>query len=70
MIVCAWIGGAVAEQDDMSSVEEPKRPDDMDMTEPLGRIVELARDVLRERGLTDEQIETLLTRHRAPENLR
>jgi hypothetical protein len=42
----------------------------MDMTEPLGRIVELARDVLRERGLTDEQIETLLTRHRAPENLR
>ena len=37
---------------------------------PLGRIVELARDVLRERGLTDDQIDALLKRHRAPDNLR
>jgi hypothetical protein len=58
----------VSKQDDMSSMEEPKRPDDP--AEPLGRIVELARDVLRERGLTDEQIEVLLKRHRAPDNLR
>jgi hypothetical protein len=58
----------VSKRDDMSSMEEPKRPDDP--TEPLGRIVELARDVLRERGLTDEQIEVLLKRNRAPDNLR
>jgi hypothetical protein len=58
----------VSRQDDMSNAPEPKRPDDM--TEPLGRIVELARGVLRERGLTDEQIEALLRRKTAPDNLR
>jgi hypothetical protein len=49
-------------------MEGPKGRDET--TGPLGRIVELARDVLRERGLTDDQIEALLKRHRAPDNLR
>ncbi|HYD88995.1 MAG TPA: hypothetical protein VEA80_16080 [Vitreimonas sp.] len=33
----------------------------------LERVVELARQTLRERGLTDDEIESLLTRTRAPE---
>jgi hypothetical protein len=49
-------------------MEGPKGRDET--TGPLGRIVELARDVLRERGLTDDQIDALLKRHRAPDNLR
>jgi hypothetical protein len=52
--------------DKMSSPEESKRPDD---GKPMRRVVELARRVLRERGLTDEQIEALLKRPKAPENL-
>jgi hypothetical protein len=68
MIVGRSGGGAVSNRDDMSNMEEPKRPDDA--TEPMGRIVELARDVLRERGLTDEQIDVMLKRPRAPDNLR
>lgn len=58
----------MSKKDDMSNTSEPKRP--ADMTEPLGRIVELARDVLRQRGLTDDQIEILLRRKNAPDNLR
>jgi len=33
----------------------------------LERVVELARQTLRERGLSEDEIETLLTRTRAPE---
>jgi hypothetical protein len=35
----------------------------------MARVVELARRVLRERGLTEEQIETLLKRPKAPDHL-
>jgi hypothetical protein len=56
----------MSKQDKMSNPEEPKRPDD---GKPMRRVVELARRVLRERGLTEEQIETLLKRPKAPENL-
>ncbi len=56
----------MSKRDKMSSPEEPKPPK---KPEHLSQVVELARRVLRERGLTDEQIEVLLTRHKAPENL-
>lgn len=56
----------MSKRDKMSSTEEPKRPDD---GKPIRRVVELARRVLLERGLTDEQIEALLKRPKAPENL-
>jgi hypothetical protein len=46
----------------------PKAPQPA-LSEPLGRVVELARDVLRERGLTEDQIETLLTRPKPPDDL-
>jgi hypothetical protein len=49
-----------------NTTEDPKRSD----PESYGRIAELARDVQRARGLTEEQIDALLKRARAPENLR
>lgn len=58
--------GAMSKQDKMSSAEGSKRPEE---TKPMTRVVELARRVLRERGLTDEQIEALLRRPKAPDNL-
>ena len=61
-------GDALTKPVDMSSPEEPRRP--QEPTEPLCRVVELARDVLRERGLTEEQIDVLLRRTRAPDDLR
>lgn len=36
-------------------------------TDALARIVELARQDMRERGFTDEQIEILLQRKKAPD---
>jgi hypothetical protein len=57
----------MSDRDKMSNREEPKRPE---LPEPLGRVVELARGVLRERGLTDDQIDALLKRRRAPDGLR
>ncbi|HET9231662.1 MAG TPA: hypothetical protein VFO00_10275 [Vitreimonas sp.] len=56
----------MSKRDKMPSAEEPKRPDEH---KPMRQVVELARRVLRERGLTDEQIEALLTRPKAPDNL-
>lgn len=57
----------MSQQDKMSNLEEPlhEAPN-----ERLARVVELARRVLRERGLTDHQIDVLLKRPRAPEDLR
>jgi len=46
---------------------------DYDRTDPPGpfdRIADLARAVLRSRGLREEQIDALLTRPRAPDKLR
>lgn len=57
----------MSERDKMSSTEAPKRAAG---SERLGRVVDLARRVLKERGLTDEQIDVLLKRPRAPEDLR
>ena len=68
MLVASQKGASVANQDKMSGTEQPKRP--ADSPQPLGKVVELARDVLRERGLTDDQIDVLLKRRRAPDNLR
>lgn len=51
----------------MPTVEQPKEPE---TTAPLGRIVDLARRVLRERGLTEAEVEALLNRPKAPDNLR
>lgn len=56
----------MSKRDKMSSPDEPKRPDD---GKPMRRVVELARRVLRERGLTEEQIEALLKRTKAPDHL-
>ena len=56
----------MSKRDKMSNAEEPKRPDE---GKPMRRVVELARRVLRERGLTDEQIEALLKRPKAPDHL-
>jgi len=56
----------MSKRDKMSSADGPKRPE---ATQPMTRVVDLARRVLRERGLTDEQIEALLKRPKAPENL-
>jgi hypothetical protein len=56
----------MSKRDNMSSPEEPKRPEE---PKPMRRVVDLARRVLRERGLTEDQIETLLKRRNAPENL-
>jgi len=41
---------------------EPQAP-----REALNRVVELARQALRERGLSEEEIEALLSRSTAPE---
>ena len=54
----------MSKRDKMSSQEEPKRPE-----RPEPRVVALARRVLRERGLTDEQIEALLQRTKVPDHL-
>jgi hypothetical protein len=59
-------GKRVPDQD-ISSAEQ-SQPAEGD--EPFGRIAELARAVLRERGLTDVQIEALLRRKRVPDVLR
>jgi hypothetical protein len=56
----------MSKRDKMSSPEEPKQPE---KPEHMKRVVELARRVLRERGLTDEQVETLLRRTKAPDHL-
>jgi hypothetical protein len=56
----------MSKRDKMSSPEEPKRPE---KPEHMKRVVELARRVLRERGLNDEQIETMLKRPKAPDDL-
>jgi hypothetical protein len=40
-----------------------------EMPQPLEQVVDLARSVLRERGLSDEQIDVLLNRKTAPEHL-
>jgi len=56
----------MSKRDKMSSPDEPKRPDD---GRPMRRVVDLARRVLRERGLTDEQIEAMLKRPKAPDHL-
>jgi hypothetical protein len=52
--------------DKMTSPEEPGRSE----SDPYGRIAELARDVLRSRGLTEKQIDALLKRPRVPDSLR
>lgn len=41
--------------------------DDHAQDDPLRQVVELARESLRERGYSDEQIEILLNRRTAPE---
>lgn len=57
----------MSKRDGMQSPDDPKRLDDG--SKPMRRVVELARRVLRERGLTDEQIEALLKRPKAPDHL-
>lgn len=56
----------MCKRDKLPDPEEPKRPDE---AKPMSRVVDLARRVLRERGLTDEQIETMLKRPKAPDHL-
>jgi hypothetical protein len=58
----------MSKRDKMPRAEETKRP--VEKPEPLNRVVELARGVLRERGLTEEQITAVLARRKAPDDLR
>jgi hypothetical protein len=67
LLVRSRVGKRMSERDNKSDLEEHKRAT---QTERLDRVVELARRVLRERGLTDQQIDVLLKRPRAPEDLR
>jgi hypothetical protein len=64
------LGVSVADKD----IPETKRPETAPetpegplSTDSLARIVELARQEMRERGFTDEQIEVLLRRKKAPD---
>jgi hypothetical protein len=66
LLVRVMAEGVMSERDKMLNTEAPKPGG----SERLGRAVELAKRVLKERGLTDEQIEVLLKRPRAPEDLR
>ena len=45
----------------------PEAPEGPLNTDALARIVELARQDMRDRGFTDEQIEVLLQRKTAPD---
>jgi hypothetical protein len=59
-------GTAVANKDKPETTDSV--PEGPSVSDALARIVELARQDMRERGFTDEQIDVLLQRTKAPDS--